>query len=136
MRSEPQRLAQARLLFLAPLEMYDLLADDAGFAAVLGSGPISLELFDRCITVRRFLIEDELDALGAKARHAMTPDDRYLDDRDRDDSHDRQRHVRKSNRKLWLTLAIIGCLVALGCGGLIVTAIVWGVRTLSTDVPA
>jgi len=60
---EPQRLAQAKLLFLASLREFTPVADDAGFAAVFGSAVISVALFDRWFVVRRLQVEQELDLL-------------------------------------------------------------------------
>ena len=65
---EPQRLAQAKLLFLASLREYTPVADDEGFAAVFGSSAISVALFDRWFVVRRFQIEQELDLLEPRLR--------------------------------------------------------------------
>jgi hypothetical protein len=65
---EPQRLAQAKLLFLASLRQYTPLADDAGFAAVFGSAAISVEQFDRWFTVRRFQVDEELNVLEGWSR--------------------------------------------------------------------
>jgi hypothetical protein len=62
------RLAQAKLVFLASLREYDLVVDDAGFAAVFGSAVVSVELFDRWFTVRRLEVEQELELLEARLR--------------------------------------------------------------------
>jgi hypothetical protein len=65
---EPQRLAQAKLLFLASLREYDPIDDDAGFSAVFGSAAISVELFDRWFLIRRLGVDDDLDSLEGRLR--------------------------------------------------------------------
>ncbi len=58
-----ERLLQVKLLFLADLRQYTPLAEDAGFTRVFGSAQISMALFDRWWTARRFQVEEELETL-------------------------------------------------------------------------
>jgi hypothetical protein len=69
--SEPARLAQAKLLFLASLREYTPIADETGFAAVFGSATIGVSLFDRWFVIRRIQIEEELDVLEPRLREHL-----------------------------------------------------------------
>jgi len=57
----------------------------------------------------------------------MTPDDRG----------DRPRRTRPASAgRVWLLVGGVGCVVVLGCGGLITAGVYWGVRAFQTDLPA
>jgi hypothetical protein len=51
---ETEYLLRVKLLFLAGLRFLEPLSDDAAFAAILGSPEISVTLFDRWWTIRRW----------------------------------------------------------------------------------
>ncbi len=65
---KPQRLAQAKLLFLASLRQYAPIDDDDKFSAVFGSAAISVDLFDHWFMIHRLGIDDDLDNLEVGLR--------------------------------------------------------------------
>ena len=62
------RVAQAKMLFLASLREYDAVADDTGFAAVFESAVVGVGLFDRWFVARRLEVEQELELLVGRLR--------------------------------------------------------------------
>ncbi|MDB5311520.1 MAG: hypothetical protein JWO38_5722 [Gemmataceae bacterium] len=62
--------------------------------------------------------------------------DRDPDYDDRENSPRARRPGNRSNRSLWLVLGGIGCVVVLGCGGLIAAGLIWGLQAFTTDLPA
>jgi hypothetical protein len=66
-----ERLAQAKLLYLASISEYPPLDDPAGFEAVFGSARFSLALFDRWWVIRRLVVDEEWEDLEARLRDRL-----------------------------------------------------------------
>ncbi len=66
-----ERLAQAKLLYLASISEYTPLDDPDAFEAVFGSGGLSLALFDRWWVVRRLVVDEEWEDLESRLRDRL-----------------------------------------------------------------
>lgn len=42
----------------------------------------------------------------------------------------------RPSKSLWMLFGGVGCIVVLGCGGLIVAGVLWASKTFTTDLPA
>lgn len=76
---DTQHAAVVKLLFLAGLTDYDLLATAQGFGSILGTERIGTELFDRYWTVRRFTVDQNADDLKADLSRLISRVDRVGD---------------------------------------------------------
>lgn len=66
-----QHTGKVKLLFLVGLADYDVLATPAGFEALFETDRISIALFDRFWTARRFQLDAEADQLEAGLRAVL-----------------------------------------------------------------